>query len=107
MTYDEIMRKITGGLTGDADKDRVYLKAQMEKYKEHELATIIAEMQLKEKETRKFMDYSFRDGVMKTTGTDIDKIMPPMSIFDGTRAKKKLSIIEKLKQFFERFFGIG
>lgn len=41
MTYDEIMRKITGGLTGDADKDRVYLKAQMEKYKEHELATEI------------------------------------------------------------------
>ena len=74
--------------------------------KELELASIIAEMQLKEKETRKFIDYSFRDGVLKTTGTDIDRILPPMSRFGGVREKKKLSVIERLKQFFEKFFGI-
>ena len=76
------------------------------KQKELELATIIAEMQLKEKETRKFMEYSFRDGVMKTTGTDVDKIMPPMSRFGGVREKRKLSVIERLKAFFEKFFGV-
>ena len=38
MTYDEIMREISAGLTGDTEKDTVYLKEQMEKYKEHELA---------------------------------------------------------------------
>ena len=77
------------------------------KEKEKQLEQIIDEEKLKPAETRKFVDYSFRDGVMKTTGTDIDKIMPPMSRFGGNREKKKLSIIEKLKQFFERFFGIG
>lgn len=41
MTYDEIMRTITAGLTGDADTDRIYLKEQMDKYKEHEFATEI------------------------------------------------------------------
>lgn len=41
MTYDEIMRKITAGLTGDEEKDRAYLKEQMEKYKDHELSTEI------------------------------------------------------------------
>ena len=41
MTYDEIMRKITAGLTGDEEHDRAYLKEQMEKYKEHELSTEI------------------------------------------------------------------
>lgn len=41
MTYDEIMREITAGLTGDAEKDTTYLKEQMEKYKDHELATEI------------------------------------------------------------------
>ena len=41
-------------------------------------------------------------------GTDIDRLMPPISRFDGgTRAKKKQRIIEKLKAFFERFIGIG
>ena len=34
--------------------------------------------------------------------------MPPTSRFGGgSRAAKKQGIIEKLKAFFERFFGIG
>lgn len=41
MTYDEIMREITAGLTGDEKHDRAYLKEQMEKYKGHELSTEI------------------------------------------------------------------
>ena len=96
-------------IAGINDVDDVMLewKDFVAKQKELELQTIITEMQLKEEETRKFMEYSFRDGVMKTTGTDIDKIMPPMSRFGGGREKKKLSVIERLKQFFERFFGIG
>ena len=77
------------------------------KEKEKQLEQIIREENLKPDETRKFIDYSFRDGTMKTTGTDIDKLMPPMSRFGGNREIKKFSIIEKLKQFFERFFGIS
>ena len=62
---------------------------------------------MNESETRKFIDNAFRDGEIKTTGTDIDKLMPPTSRFGGgTRAEKKRGIIEKLKGFFERFFGI-
>lgn len=34
-------------------------------------------------ETIKFIDNSFREGVLKTTGTDIDKIMPSISRFSG------------------------
>ena len=50
----------------------------------------------------------FRDGEIKTTGTDIDSIMPPVSRFgSGNRAQKKQTIIDKLKTYFERFFGIG
>ena len=37
MSFDEIMRKITGGLTGDSEKDIRYLMEQMEKYKSHEM----------------------------------------------------------------------
>ena len=70
------------------------------KQKELELATIIEQEKLKPAETRKFVEYSFRDGVMKTTGTDIDKLMPPVSRFGGgNRAGKKQGIIDKLKAF--------
>ena len=77
--------------------------------REKELSQIIQEEKLREPETRKFLESAFRDGEIKTTGTDIDRLMPPVSRFGGggARAKKKQSIIEKLKQFFERFFGIG
>ncbi len=75
--------------------------------KEKELVQIISQEGLKDSETRKFVDYSFRDGNMKTTGTDIDKIMPAMSRFgEGNREIKKKNIIEKLLAFFEKFFGI-
>lgn len=45
---------------------------------------------------------------MKTTGTEINKLMPPVSRFGGSgRAKKKQGVIEKLKAFFEKYFGLG
>ena len=76
--------------------------------RERELVQIIQDENLKEEETRKYIENAFRDGEIKTTGTDIDKLMPPVSRFGGgNRAKKKQGVIDKLKSFFERFFGIG
>lgn len=75
--------------------------------KEKQLNEIIAEEKLKAEETKKFVDNAIADGEMRTTGTDIDKLMPPISRFGNTnREKKKQTIIEKLKAFFERFFGV-
>ena len=77
--------------------------------REKELVQIIQEEKLKDPETRKFLENAFRDGEIKTTGTDIDKLMPPVSRFGGggARAKKKQGVIEKLQKFFEKFFGLG
>ena len=76
--------------------------------REKELVSIITEERLKEEETRRFISNSFRDGEIKTIGTDIDDILPPMSRFGGgNRAEKKETVIEKLKTFFDRFFGIS
>lgn len=76
--------------------------------REKELQAIIAEEKLKPEDTRKFLENAFRDGEIRTAGTEIDKIMPPVSRFGGGgRAKKKQGVIDKLKTFFEKFFGIG
>ena len=76
--------------------------------KERQLAAIINEENLKDGETRRFMDSAFSDGSVKTTGTDIDGLMPPISRFGGgNRADKKRTVIEKLRAFFDRLFGIG
>ena len=80
----------------------------VEQQREADLTQIIQEEKLKPAETRKFMETAFREGEVKTVGTDIDKIMPPVSRFGGTgRAKKKQTIIDKLKAFFDKYFGIG
>ena len=76
--------------------------------RERELTQIIQDEKLKKPETRKFLENAFRDGEIKTTGTDIDKLMPPVSRFGGdSRTKKKQGIIDRLKAFFEKFFGIA
>ena len=76
--------------------------------REQELVIIIEEERLKPDETRKFLENAFKEGEVKTVGTDIDKIMPPVSRFGGgNRAAKKKTVIDRLKAYFEKFYGIG
>ena len=76
--------------------------------KEIDLKDLINEENLNEEETRKFLDHAFRDGQVKTTGTDIEKILPPMRRFGGdNRTERKQTIIEKISKFFEKYFGIS
>jgi len=75
--------------------------------KEEDLSALINSENLKDEETRRFIDNAFRDGILKTTGTDIDKILPPVSRFGGgNRADKKQGIIDKLMIFFEKYAGL-
>lgn len=74
--------------------------------RENELNQIVEDHNLNLSETRRFITNSFRDGVMKTTGTDIDRIMPAMSRFgDTNRSSKKQGIVSRLVKFFEKYFG--
>ena len=47
------------------------------------------------------MESSFRDGEIKTIGTSLDKLLPPMSRFGGgnNRELKKQTVKDKLKSF--------
>ena len=45
-----------------------------------QLLQTVQEENLKEEETRKFLEDSFRNGEIKTTGTDLDKIMPTVNV---------------------------
>ena len=74
--------------------------------RDNELTKIIEDNNLNPAETRRLITNSFRDGVLKTTGTDVDRIMPAMSRFGGSdRTGKKKGVIERLVKFFEKYFG--
>ena len=82
----------------------------VEQQKETDLERIIAEEKLKPEEAKRFIDNSFRDGTLKTAGTDFDRIMPAISRFGGggsNRAEKKRSVIERLSGFFEKYLGVA
>ena len=75
--------------------------------KDKELTLIIEEEKLKSEETKSFIERSFRDDELKTIGTDIDKIMPPVSRFGGAgRDKRKEALIKRLMAYFEKFRGL-
>lgn len=75
--------------------------------REHDLEVLIESERLKPDETRKFIENAFRDGEIKTTGTDIDKLLPPVSRFGGSnRAEMKKGVIDRLMAYFERFYGM-
>lgn len=73
---------------------------------EADIQKIIDEEKLKSEQTRAYIAKSFDFGSLKTNGTVIDNIMPPVSRFGGGRAKKKAGVIEKLKGFFEKYIGL-
>ncbi len=103
----ELIEGFIATINADSDVQKdwgVFVRKQGEE----DLQALIKEEKLKPEETRRYITSAFRDGALKTTGTDIDKIMPPVSRFGGgNRAKKKQTVIDKLKAFFEKYFGLG
>jgi type I restriction enzyme R subunit len=83
---------------------KTFIKESVKK----EISSIIKEEKLKDAETRQFIENSLRDGILRTSGTEFDQILPPTSRFSdsGDRTAKKEGIIAKLKSFFEKFIGI-
>ncbi|MCQ2154730.1 MAG: type I restriction endonuclease subunit R [Bacteroidales bacterium] len=101
----ELIEEFISTVNAETDIEKSW-KEFIEKQKEKDLKELIESENLKPEETVRFVESSFRDGQIRTTGTDIDKILPPMSRFGGgNRQEKKQSVIEKLQTFFERYFG--
>ena len=102
----ELIENFIGSVNADTDVEKSW-KDFVQQRKDEDLKEIIESEHLKPQETKSFIDNSFRDGQVRTTGTDIDKILPPMSRFGGgNRQEKKKSVIDKIQAFFERYFGL-
>jgi type I restriction enzyme R subunit len=103
----DLIVQFVASLTPETNIDDDWQKFVSEKQKE-ELNRIIADENLNKEETETFVKNAFRDGFIPETGTAITKILPPLNPFapDKQYGKKKSTVIEKLKQFFERFWGV-
>ena len=81
-----------------------YVRRRMEE----QLSEIIAAEHLKEAETQEFIAHSFRNGYIQENGTELARILPPMSRFTpgGERLKKREAVLEQLKTFFDRYYDL-
>ena len=103
----ELIQRFINTLNANADIDREW-RVFADESRVEELDEIIKEENLKPEETRKFIANAFRDGELKSTGTAFAGILPPVPMFDknNARARKKSIVLEKLRTFFEKYFGI-
>ena len=77
--------------------------------RKEELDKIIDEEQLNADATYKFIEKSFDQDKIETNGTEVSNILPPMNMFpkDKSREVKKKNVIDKLLEFFDKFFSIS
>ena len=107
----DLIEQFIKSLDPSADVDHAW-EEFVEKKKIEELERIIEEENLDREKTYVFIENVFLDGEVSTTGTEIVSILPPVSMFEkdekgeSVRTKKKQSVLEKLRAFFERFFDI-
>ena len=103
----DLIMNFIGIVTSATDVDKDW-KIYIDKQKTIELDKIIEEEKLNKDETYKFIDNVFRDGFVPTTGTAINKILPPVSLFtkNNDRGAKRATVLEKIINFFNRFKDI-
>lgn len=83
-------------------------RAFIEEKRRESIDELVASEHLKPEATAAFIENTFREGALKTTGTDIDALLPPLRRFGkgGNRAEKKKQVVEKLRAFFDQFLGL-
>ena len=96
-------------ITKDRDDIDDEWNAFVNEQREKELNDIITEENLRPDATRHFIEQSFTDGYVTTTGVAITKVLPPMPLFGAAkvnREEKKNTVLAKLIAFFYKYFNI-
>lgn len=81
-------------------------QAYIRKKYDEDLDALIRQYRLNEAAAKSLVSSSIRNGQLRDYGEDVDKILPSMSLFDTSRESKKAEVLEKLREFVERFLGL-
>ena len=67
---------------------------------------LIVDEHLDDSKTHQFITNALQMGMLRTTGSDIDALLPPMSLFGGQRQIAKQRIIDALTHLFDTYYGL-
>ena len=106
---ERFIESITPQSGGESDDIYAQWEAFIAQRKAEELDNIITEENLRRDAAYEFMKRAFSDGYVTETGTSITEVLPPMGLFGkgNKRAIKKATVLQKLKDYFERFYELG
>ncbi|MEN9325117.1 MAG: hypothetical protein RL414_871 [Actinomycetota bacterium] len=103
----DLIEKFVDSINTDSDVEgnwRKFVDAQ----KKAELHEIIKTENLDVSATEEFINKAFADGELKTAGTAVTKLLPAKNMFSPglEHSLHKAFVIDKLKEFFERFSNL-
>lgn len=100
----DLIEQFIGALTPTTRIDDDW-QTFIQQKKKAELDAIIKDENLNKEATYSFVNNAFRDGYVQTFGKELAEILPPISLFSrsNNRTQKRLSVVEKLTAFFNRF----
>ncbi len=101
----ELITQFISQLTPQSNVDDDWNTFVNEKKRE-ELDKIISEERLKAEETCTFMSNAFRNGYIESSGMAFTQLLPRMSLFDKSRSTKREKVLERLTDYFDRFYDI-
>ena len=101
----ELIEAFIADVNADADVAEAWM-AFVEERKKRDLTELIEKERLKAEETVKFFESALKAGMLKTTGTEVDLILPAMSRFGNVRKETKERVISALQNLFERYKGL-
>ena len=78
----------------------------VEEQAHRQLDALIKEEELVPDATIDFMRHSFQIGEVERNGDRITKCLKPLSLFDNSRAANKKHVLDRLCEWFDRFFDI-
>ena len=104
----ELIMQFINSLTPDSEIDEDW-EAFVYEAKKLKLNQIIEEENLNKKEAYAFVNDSFRNGFVTTTGVAITKVIPPVPMFtkDNQRTTIIQRVLDKITAFFEVFKSIS
>lgn len=104
----DLIEKFIDSMTVETDVDEDW-RTFVNNKKVEELDRIVAEENLNKEATYRYVDNAFRDGYLQTLGTAMAQVLPPISRFTptGDRTIKRETVLEKLKDFFNKFWDIS
>ncbi len=75
----------------------------LEKEKNNEIKSIVAEENLCIEKTKRFIEDSFDSGIMTRYGNEFSELLPSMDLFDSSYEKTEERVFQKLQDLFEKY----